>query len=107
MFKNLGDRWDAVKPRVFALVVGLIAGPLITSSMGWQVTAATARTQVHAGVVAEKAMVCATRARAENADAAKLDWSARQDLAKRSAMVVPGAREDYEVTRACADRLAA
>jgi hypothetical protein len=107
MFKNLGDRWAAIQPRAMWLVIGLVVGPFISSFAGWQVTSSNARAQVRAGVVEQQAMVCESRARAENATPGALDWNARQDLAKRSAQRAPGASEDYEVTRACADRLRA
>jgi hypothetical protein len=105
MLSNLGTRWTAVQPRVLALCAGLVLGPIISSFMGWQVLAGTARTQSEAAVVATQATICESRARVENANPAALDWNARQDLAKRSGLTVTGGSEDYNVTRACADRL--
>lgn len=105
MLKTLSARWGALQPRVFALAAGLVIGPIATSFLGWQVTAATARSQAETAVVASHARICESRARAENASPATLDWNARQDLAKRSGMLIAGASEDFAVTRACADRL--
>jgi hypothetical protein len=105
MLKNLGERWSSAKPRLFALAAGLILGPIITSMMGWQVMTSTARSQAQTAVVASQAKICEARARAEVSNPGTLDWNARQELAKRNGMLIAGASEDYDVTRACADRL--
>jgi hypothetical protein len=105
MLKNIGARWTSLQPRLFALAAGLVIGPILTSFLGWQVLSSTASTQAQAAVVASQAKICEARARAEVSNPGTLDWNARQALAKRNGVLIAGASEDYDVTRACADRL--
>ena len=99
-------RWQTIKPKIMYLVIGLIAGPLITSVAGLQVLSGTAREQTRAGVVELQAVICAAQARTEVADTSKLEWPARTDLAKKWA-VMPGATTaDPEVASTCAGKLA-
>jgi len=99
-------RWQTIKPKVVYLVIGLVAGPLITSVAGLQVLSGTARDRAHAGIVESQAVICAARARTEVADTSKLEWTARTDLAKKWA-VMPGATTaDPEVASTCAGKLA-
>jgi hypothetical protein len=99
-------KWQTAKPMVFALAVGLVAGPLFSNYMGWQVTGGTARTQMRAGIVEAEAMICNARARLDVSEPGKLDWSARNDLAKKWA-VMPGATTaESDVTSACSGKLA-
>ncbi len=99
-------RWQTIKPKVVYLVIGLIAGPLITSFAGLQVLSGTAREQTRAGVVELQAVICAAQARTEVADTSKLEWTARTDLAKKWA-VMPGATAaDPAVASSCAGKLA-
>ncbi|HUN45953.1 MAG TPA: hypothetical protein VMU85_05515 [Stellaceae bacterium] len=104
--QSVAARWETAKPMVIALAIGLVAGPVISSYMGWQVTAGTARTETRDSVVDQLAQICATRARAEVADPSKLDWEARSALAKKW-VVEPGLPfKGLEVTGACAQKLA-
>ena len=106
MRETAAQNWAAYKPIGIALAVGLLVGPFISNYAGWQVTSSSARAQVHAGVVEQQASFCAARAQADVKDAAKLDYSARSDLAKKWA-VAPGKTEaEYDVTSACASKLA-
>jgi len=99
-------RWQTVKPKLMYLVIGLIAGPLITSIAGWQVTSGSAKSQVRAGIVEQQALFCEAKARADVAQPNKLEWTARTDLAKKWA-VMPGATTtEFEVVSACANKLA-
>ena len=100
-------KWQAAKPLVIALAIGLVAGPLISNYMGWQVTGASARAQVRENVTEQLAMVCAARAKAEVADAGALDWSARSELAKKWVVEAGAPLADLDVTDACTRRLAA
>ena len=103
--KMAPSRWQSVKPKLMYLVIGLIAGPLITSIAGWQVLSGTARDQVRAGVVEQQATFCAFKARAEVADISKLEYGARYELATKWA-VMPGATKfDSEVADTCARKL--
>lgn len=103
---DLSARWLRAKPIAMGVAIGLVAGPIISGMLGFQIRSSTARTLAHDGVVAQQAMFCATRAQAEAPSTGALDWNARNDLARRFA-VMPGAsgQPDYEVVRACADRL--
>ncbi|WP_300296887.1 hypothetical protein [Ferrovibrio sp.] len=104
--QRFGDRWDSIRPVAIALVVGLVAGPLISNSMGWQVTQGRADRQSHASAVEQQAMICAAQARVVTPNSAALDWSARRELAEKFA-VMPG-RESAEsdVISACTQILA-
>jgi hypothetical protein len=73
---------------------------------GWQVLSGTARDQVRAGVVEQQAAICAAGARTEDPDTAKLDYSARTELAKRWAVMPGTTTAETEVTNACARKLA-
>ena len=98
-------RWQTIKPKAIYFAIGLIAGPLITSMAGWQVLSGTARDQLHAGLVEQQASFCAVNARTEVANTSELDYSARNELAKKWA-VMPGAtKAESDVTNACARKL--
>jgi hypothetical protein len=57
-------------------------------------------------VVEQQALFCATNARTEVPDPSKLDYAARNALAKKWA-VMPGATTaEFDVTSACAKKLA-
>jgi len=100
------DRWQTAKPMVIALAIGLVAGPLITSYMGWQVLRATARAELRESVTDQLATICVARAKAEVADADKLDWSARNVLAKKWALPAGAPLADLDIADACARKLA-
>ena len=100
------SKWATYKPRVIALAIGLIAGPIITSVAGWQVTSGTARAQLQAGIVEQLASVCAARARADVADPSKLEWSARSQLAEKWAVMPGSALANEGVAGACSSKLA-
>jgi hypothetical protein len=98
-------RWQTIKPKVIYFAIGLIAGPIITSIAGWQVLSGTARDQVHAGLVEQQASFCAVNARTEVADTSKLDYSARNELAKKWAIMPGATKAESDVTNACARKL--
>jgi hypothetical protein len=87
-------------------VIGLIAGPIITSIAGWQVLSGTARDQLRSGMVEQQATFCAANARIEVPDTSKLDYSARNDLAKKWAVMPGTTTAESDVTNACARKLA-
>jgi hypothetical protein len=104
--KTAASRWESAKPKLMYLAIGLIAGPIITSIAGWQVLSGTARDQLRAGLVEQQASYCAVNARTEVAEPSKLAYSARNDLAKKWA-VMPGATTaEFTVVSACASKLA-
>ena len=100
------SKWQAMKPMVFALAIGLVAGPLITNYIGWQVTSGTARAETRDSVLQQFAMMCVDRARADDANAAKLDWGARSELAKKWAVAPAAPFADLDVRSACTAKLA-
>lgn len=106
-WENAASKWTAAKPAAIALVIGLVAGPLISNAIGWQVTSGTARAELHDGLVEQQAVFCEARARAEVPTAAKLDWEARYALAGKWAVMPGSAPADPDVTSACARKLAA
>jgi hypothetical protein len=100
------SKWEAVKPMVFALAIGLVVGPIISNMMGWQVTSGTAQARVQDSILDLKASFCDVRARADVAEPNKLDWNARNELAKKWS-IMPGGKElDSSVSYACARKLA-
>ena len=105
-WENAASKWSAAKPAAIALAIGLVAGPLISNYIGWQVTSGTARAEVHAGIVEQQAMFCEAGARAAMPTAAKLDWTARYELAGKWAVMPGSAPADSDVTSACATKLA-
>ena len=97
--------WEAARLKVYALLVGLVAGPLISNLAGWQVTSGTASAQLKSGLVEQQASFCLARAHAEVRDTGKLDWDGRHKLATKWA-VMPGATTaDSDVVTACAWKL--
>ncbi len=94
-------KWDALKPQAMALAIGLVVGPLISNYAGWQVTSGAAREDV----VEQLASICNVGARAAVPDPAKLDWSARTELASKWA-IMPGATvAEPDVMSACERKL--
>ena len=109
MAQSIATTWTSARPRLFALAIGLVAGPLLTNFFGYQTTTSTAMAQVRAGIVEQQALGCEVRARADVAEPGKLGWSARTDLAKKWVAMPgakPGALTYPEVETACADKLA-
>lgn len=105
IMKTAATKWRTATPMVIALVVGLIAGPLLSNYMGWQVAGDDARARIRAGVVEVLAMVCDAQARLDNAEPSKLDWSARNDLARKWSIIPGAASADSDVTNACSNKL--
>jgi hypothetical protein len=106
MMETAASKWQTAKPVVIGLAIGLVAGPLISNYMGWQVTSDAASKQLRAGVIETQAMVCNAQARLEVAEPGKLDWSARTDLAKKWAVMPGASTADSAVTAACSGKLA-
>ena len=103
--EGMKQKWDSARPKVIALGIGLLAGPLISSLAGWQITSRTANAQLKNGLVEQQAAFCQARAHAEVRDTSKLDWDGRQKLAAKWA-VMPGATvADSDVVAQCAWKL--
>lgn len=106
MIQDAVARWRAAKPTVVGLAIGLVAGPLATSFLGWQATSRTAQEQVRLGVLEQQALFCEGKGRTEVSAPAKLDWSARNDLARKWAMLPAATAVDTSVATECARKLA-
>lgn len=104
---RLETRWITLKPLAVAFVIGLVAGPLISSAMGWQVTSRTATRLSHESAVEQQAMICSSRARAEIADTAALGWPARREVAEKYAVMPGRTQADSDVVLACTEMLSA
>jgi len=106
MRQRASARWAAAKPIAIALGVGLVAGPIISGILGFQVTRSSAQAATRAAVVEQQAAFCAERARAGMTETGQLDWTRSNELARRFA-AMPGAAgaADWEVTSACARKL--
>jgi hypothetical protein len=104
--KSTTSTWESLKPKIVYLIVGLVAGPILSGMFGLQVLTSTAANQVEAGIVDLQATYCAVNARTEKADANKLDYTARNELAKKYAVMPGGGDADFNVVSACAKKLA-
>lgn len=104
---RLAEQWTTIKPLALVLALGLVAGPLISNYMGWQVTRGFSDRQSHSSAVEQQAMVCSALAQVETPDAAKLGWAERRTLAEKFA-VMPGRNAaESDVVSACSQLLAA
>jgi len=104
---TIAQKWMAAKPVVIGLAIGLLIGPFFSNFMGWQVTSGSAQAQARAGVIEQAALFCEQRARLENKDAGTLAWGARNELAKKWAVVPGSTVSDSDIVSACARKLAA
>ena len=99
-------KWEAMKPIGLGLVIGLIAGPILTGAFGFQTRTSTAEAATRAGIVEQQALFCQERARASlPADAGRIDWSRGYDLAKQWATMPGTTAVDSDVAQACARKL--
>lgn len=104
---RLAAQWTTVKPLAIMLVIGLIAGPLISNYVGWQVTRGSAERQSNASAVDQQAMICSAQAKLENGNPGALDWSARRELAEKHAVMPGRTTADSGVVNACINKLMA
>ena len=91
---------------VIGLAIGLVAGPIITSIVGWQVSSGTMEEQVSAAVVEQQALFCEERAMADLAyvDAATfkaLEVNAKRDFVILHAQMPGQDAVDRAVVNAC------
>jgi hypothetical protein len=99
--------WRSPWAAVLALSVGLVAGPFLSSALGWQIGADAARAQMLSSLIEQQAAYCNAQARADVLESGvQLDWRVRTDLAMKWASMPgsPGATPD--VVRACERKLA-
>ena len=95
---------------IIALVVGLVAGPIITGIIGWQVSSGTLEEQVSAAVVGQQAVFCAERAMAnpayvDSATFGALDFSGKREFVTPHAQMPGQDSADRAVVNACLDKL--
>ena len=88
------------------LVIGVMAGPVITNAAGWQVTVNQVQNQVRAELVEQQALYCADKARIEIPGTIILSYADGDSLAKRWAIKPGETAIDRDVVRACARKLA-
>jgi hypothetical protein len=100
-------RWDSVRPYATALVIGLIAGPILTMALGLQVLESTADKRSDQAAVAIQAQICAAQARTAEPMAADLNWQSRAELAERWAVMPGSSQAAPGVASACSNILAA
>jgi hypothetical protein len=103
MALSMTSKWESMKPKIVYLVIGLVAGPVLSGLFGLQVLSSTARNQV--GRPRRSRHLCAANARIDTADTTKLDYTARNDLAKKFAIMPGATTADFSVVSACAQKL--
>jgi hypothetical protein len=107
MMQTAAAKWAEWKPIAIGAAIGLIAGPIVSGVAGFQIRTSTAEAANRAGIVEQQAMFCAERARgAMPAGAAVPDWNARNELARKWAIMPGAATADPEVVYACSSKLA-
>ncbi|WP_341896475.1 hypothetical protein [Ferrovibrio terrae] len=104
---RLAAQWTTIKPLALMLALGLVAGPLISNYVGWQVTRGSADRQSTASAVDQQAMICSALAKVENGNPGALDWSARRELAEKHAIMPGRTVADSGVVNACIGKLSA
>ena len=93
-----------------ALVIGLVAGPIITNIIGWQVTSGALEEQVRAAVVEQQVLFCEERARTDPGytDAATfkaLEFNARREFVTPHALMPGQDSADRAVVNACMNKI--
>jgi hypothetical protein len=99
------DKWLKVKPFGLAVCLGLIAGPFITSFLGWQVTSGTLDRQLHVAKVEMQAIFCFERVKAAGMNTAGIDYTGRRELAEKWGIMPGQDSAEYDVVRACSDKI--
>jgi len=107
MMQTAAAKWAEWKPIAIGVAIGLVAGPIVSGVAGFQTRTSTAEAATRAGIVEQQAMFCAERARgAMPAGAAVPEWEARNELARKWAIMPGVTTADTEVIYACAGKLA-
>lgn len=104
---RMGQQWNSIRLPLMLLAVGLIAGPLLSNYMGWQVTRGFAERQSAASAIEQQAMICAHNARSETPDTAALSWAARRELSEKYAVMPGRDAANAGVANACAQLMTA
>jgi hypothetical protein len=104
---RLSALWRSPWTAVLTLAIGLVAGPFISNTLGWQVSADAARMQVRASMIEQQAAYCNAQARADAVESGvQLDWRVRTNLAQRWAAMPGSSGPSPDVVRACERKLA-
>ncbi|HKJ00102.1 MAG TPA: hypothetical protein VKB51_16615 [bacterium] len=106
MQRKLLDGWDRWKAPLGWLVVGLVAGPLLSGLLGWQVTTATLHRQVRDAIVTQQAAMCEMRARHHVKDLATLNFDQDGVVAQKYARFPWDPTEHLRVVDRCSNALA-
>jgi hypothetical protein len=101
----LKAQWESKKGVILGIIIGLLVGPLISGTMGWQVSRAFLIRSVNKAVVAQQASFCEFRARAAVKEPGKMEFTARYELAEKWAKLPGQTNVDSDVISACADGL--
>ncbi len=102
----LKARWERYKPILIGFAVGLILGPFISGSLGWQVTGGTMKENVRNAVVSQQASMCEYLARQAVERPDELNYTKRRTLAEKYASFTWDTDVDYSVVSDCTDKLA-
>ena len=103
---SLIAKWRHYKPQILALAIGLAVGPLLTNYLGLQLTRGASDARLRAGIVEQQAGFCEANAREDVKEPGKLEWSARNDLAKKWSVMPGRADAESDVVSACSSKLA-
>lgn len=101
-------KWTQWKPVLGGLVIGLVAGPILSAYLGWQVSTDTMREQIEATSVGVQSRVCVWRAREAAQNSAEMGYNDRLELAKKYALMpwMEAGSANYDVVSACTNELA-
>ncbi len=102
---SLQEKFNAKKPVILAFAAGLIVGPLISGTLGWQVRSETVGKLVRRAAVQQQIKFCVVRARAAVDDPTKLDYADRYELAEQWAMMPWQQQADSDVVSGCSNDL--
>ncbi len=91
---------------ILGLLAGMLLGPLISGSMGWQVSNAFLVRSVHNAVVQQQVEFCQMRARAAVKNPGKLEYGDRYDLARLWSKMPGQEAVDTDVVSGCTNGLA-
>lgn len=105
--QRLGAALRVMAPVIVALALGVFAGPFLSNAMGWQITPGAALAQARASLVELQSDYCNARARADiDEPHGQLGWRVRNDLATKWARMPGSDKVEFDVVRACAQKLA-
>ncbi len=102
----LKKQWESKKSLILGLLIGLLVGPFISGTMGWQVSSAFLTRSVRNAVIEQQVAFCEMRAHAADKNAGKLEYTARYELAKVWAKMPGQDAADADVVSGCTNGLA-